>query len=211
MTLFATMRDLYAGKTLARILLERALAGTVVSGRVVDVGGGRDPHYLALVKKAPGATIEAVDGSISGIDFERDPLPYESASVGTLLCMNTLEHVFDHRHLLKEMRRVLVEGGSVIGFVPFWVGYHPDPHDFFRYTDEALSRLLGEAGFSDVRINALGGGPLAANFNTIVLSVPRVLRPPLYLWYACFDWLFVTLRPKSITRNPLGFLFTAHA
>ncbi len=180
-----------------------------LKGKVVDVGGGRNPDYFTYFNKDENVTIEAQDGSMNGIDFEHDPLPYSSGTIDTIILANVLEHIYDHQFLLREVCRVLKPDAKVIGFVPFWIGYHPDPHDYFRYTSEALQRMLTDAGFSDIVINPLLVGPILANFNTIVLSVPRILRPVLYIPHVGLDKIFLFMRPKSLTRNPLGFVFTA--
>jgi len=204
-----TLRALYAGQSLTRIRMNYALAKHTLRGRVLDVGGGRNPDYFAYLRRAGNVSVEAVDHSLTGIDFEKDLLPYGEHTFDTVLACNVLEHVYNHQFLLREIHRVLMPRGTLIGFVPFWTGYHPDPHDFFRYTDEALTRMLTEAGFKNVAVERIGGGPLVANFNTTVLSVPRIFRPVLFMIYATADRMFVSLRPQSVLRNPLGFLFTA--
>lgn len=209
--LLHTLKKLYAGQTLVRIRMNTAFTHETIRGRVVDIGGGRSPDYFSYLKTEAGTTIEASDLSLSPIDFEKDTLPYEKNSVDTALMCNILEHIYHYDHLLSEVSRILRPEGKLIGFVPFWVGYHPDPHDYFRYTHEALAKMLAEAGFEDVKIARVGGGPFAANFNTIVLSFPRVLRPVLYLPYILLDRFFLFLRPASIVRFPLGYIFTAKA
>lgn len=204
-----TFGKLYAGQTLVRIRMNVALASETIRGRIVDIGGGRSPDYFSYLSTEEGTTVEASDLSLGPIDFEKDALPYASGSVDTALMCNILEHIYHHGHLLAEARRILKPGGALIGFVPFWVGYHPDPRDYFRYTHEALALMLAEAGFMDAKITRVGGGPFAANFNTVVLSFPRLLRPLLYIPYALLDSLFLALRPASAKRFPLGYLFTA--
>ena len=199
---------LFRGQSLARILMNEALAQETLRGRVVDVGGGHHPDYFDFLKRAGEVRLEALDASFSGIDFEKDPLPFNDASVDTVLLCNVLEHLYDYQFLLRQIRHVLKADGQLIGFVPFWIGYHPDPHDYFRYTGEALERILADAGFKSVRIWSVGSGPVLANFNTLVLSLPRILRPAAYLPYAILDAFFTALSPKSRERNPLGFLFT---
>ncbi len=204
------LKEVFAGKTLTRILMNSNLSAETLKGRVVDIGGGRNPDYFEYFKKGSDVQIEPLDGSLSGIDFEIDILPYSDDSIDTVIACNVLEHVYNHKFLLNEMSRILKpKTGRIIGFVPFWVGYHPDPHDYFRYTSEALGRLLSESNFTDINISAIGGGPVIANYNTIVLSVPRIIRPLLYLLYAPLDRLFLFLRPQSAKRNPLGFIFSA--
>lgn len=203
-----TLKKLHSGQTLARILMNRALAQETIRGRVVDIGGGRSPDYFSYLKH-DDAHIEVSDLSVGPIDFEKDALPYQSGSVDTALACNILEHIYHYPHLLGEIRRIVKAQGQLIGFVPFWVGYHPDPHDYFRYTHEALRLMLAEAGFEDIRVEALGRGPILANFNTIVLSVPRIVRPLLFIPYALLDRVFLWLRPASRARFPLGYLFVA--
>ena len=206
-----TLAALARGQSLARIRMNDAFRSKTLQGAVMDVGGGRNPDYFDYLGKDAEVSMLPVDAAFTGIDFEKDPLPAADASVATVLCCNVLEHIYNHQFLLAEMRRVLAPSGTLIGFVPFWTGYHPDPHDYFRYTDEALARMLSDAGYRDITIEPVAVGPLLANFNTIVLSMPRALRPVAYLWYALWNRLFVALRPESRKRNPLGYVFTAHA
>lgn len=203
------MRSLAAGQSLARIRMNQALTEYTLRGRVVDVGGGHAPDYFDFFKKSDSHTVEVLDGSMTGIDFEKDALPYAEGTADTVILCNVLEHIYDHQFILREVHRILAVEGTLIGFVPFWVGYHPDPHDYFRYTPEALTRMLSDAGLPDHTIRPIATGPLLANFNTIVLSLPRMLRPLAYIWYAAFDTVFLKARPNSAQRNPLGYLFVA--
>lgn len=189
--------------------MNTGLANETIRGRVVDIGGGRSPDYFSYLKTEDDTTIEASDLSISSIDFEKDALPYASGSIDTVLMCNILEHIYHHNHLLGEALRILRPKGELIGFVPFWVSYHPDPHDYFRYTHEALSKMLMEAGFENITITRIGDGPFTANFNTIVLSLPRFLRTVLYVPYIVLDRFLLFLRPHSAVRCPLGYIFTA--
>ena len=203
----ATLMKLWRGQTLLRIRMNEAFSRERVGGVVVDVGGGRHPDYFDHFKREGVVSITPVDASISGIDFERDALPFAAGHADTLVCANLLEHIYNYQHLCAELRRVLKPGGTLVGFVPFLMQYHPDPHDYFRYTKEALSRIFADAGFSDVRITRVGGGPFTANFNNLALSVPRVFRVVLYPFYAALDTLFLALRPLARERYPLGFVF----
>ncbi|MEJ0053559.1 MAG: methyltransferase domain-containing protein [bacterium] len=206
-----TLKKLYAGQSLLRIRMNQGFEGRPLTGAVVDVGGGHKPDYFEYFDISGVTGVTPVDGSMSGIDFERDALPFPDASVDTVLCANVLEHVYNYRFLIQEMRRILKPGGTLIGFVPFLIQYHPDPHDYFRYTKEALARMFGEAEFASLEIRSIGGGPFTSNFNALVLSVPCFLRPPLYLPYALLDALFLRLRPGIRERYPLGFIFKMRA
>jgi SAM-dependent methyltransferase len=208
-TVRAMTAGLIRGESVARVLMNHALADKVISGKVVDVGGGRTPNYYQYLQATTGTNVEPVDASLTSIDFEKDPLPYNTGEVDTVVLCNVLEHIYNHQFLLGECYRILRPEGKLIGFVPFLVGYHPDPEDYFRYTGTALTRMLTEVGFTKVEVASVGRGPLIANLNTVILSVPSLLRPVLYLWTIFWDSLYLRLRPHMRSRTPLGYIFEA--
>jgi len=196
------------GQSLARAMMNHAFCSYTISGKVVDVGGGRSPDYYDYLQKDSGYQIEPIDASLSGIDFESDSLPHADSIADTVICANVLEHIYNHTFLVGEMHRIMKEEARLIGFVPFLVNYHPDPHDYFRYTEEALRKIFNTAGFRDVEITMVGAGPFAVNFNNITLSMPYIARIFVFPVYTFVDWLFVMLRPDSRRRYPLGYAFS---
>jgi SAM-dependent methyltransferase len=178
-------------------------------GKVVDVGAGNVRHEYHDFIKQDNTFLESIDGRANDIDFEKDTLPYSDNTVDTVISCNALEHVYNHRFLISEMVRILTPNGSFIGFVPFLIKYHPDPHDYFRYTNEALRRLFEDAGLKDIAIYQVGGGPFLANFNNIIQSMPHVFRLMLYPFYAVADTLFLFLHSKARDMFPLGYVFSA--
>jgi len=105
------------------------------------------------------------------------------------------------------VHRVIKNDGIMIGFVPFFVGYHPDPHDYFRYTSESLERIFKSAGFASVEIRAIGGGPYLVNYNIVMDYIPRVLRIILLPFYTVRDWVLLKIKPNLSEKFPLGYLF----
>lgn len=205
------LKSVSKGQSVLRALMNRALSDETIRGKVIDVGGGRHPDYFSFLRQEGSVSIEALDASISKIDFEKDALPYADRSVDTVVCCNVLEHIYRYAFLTGEIRRVLKPGGSLVGFVPFLINYHPDPHDYFRYTKESLARILKDTGFAGVSVREVGAGPLLVNFNNIVLSLPRFARPlllPVYYWA---DVVILALRPGLRIRYPMGYIFVAHA
>ncbi len=61
-------------------------------------------------------------------------------SVGTLLCLNTLEHVYEIQKGFSEIVRVTADDGMAVVSVPFHFKVHDYPGDFWRMTPEALER-----------------------------------------------------------------------
>jgi SAM-dependent methyltransferase len=148
-------------------------------------------------------------GDVNKINFEIDPLPYEDNSIDTVIMFNILEHIFNHQFLVNQANRVLKPESDLIGFVPFLVNYHPDPHDYFRYTKEALNLILNKAGFKKIEIKEVGIGPFMVNYNNILLSLPIFLRVVLFPAYYLLDIVFVKIRPQVGHRYPLGYIFKA--
>jgi hypothetical protein len=205
--MLSIIKKIHNGQSLQRILMNQGFSRCILRGRVVDVGGGRSPDYFAYFKSEEVTSIESVDASSSKIDFEEDALPYSDGSVDTVILANVLEHIYNYDFLLTQIHRILVQQGMLVGFVPFFIQYHPDPHDYFRYTKESLNRIFAEAGFGDVTVTSIGGGPFLVNYNTLMLSLPRIVRVILYPAYYGMDSLFLWLRPKAQERYPLGFIF----
>ncbi len=206
------LREIANRKSLTRALLNAELRKHQLAGTVLDVGGGKHRDYLTFLRVAEGTDIQTVDllpreQGTRQLDFETDPLPYADASLDQIIIFNVLEHIFNHQLLVDETRRVLKPGAPLLGFVPFLINYHPDPHDYFRYTKEALQRIFARAGFEKITIREIGGGPFAAAFNTIVLSLPRAVRLAIFPAVYVLDTLFLRLRPRARERYPLGYFF----
>lgn len=153
-----------------------ALAGRMLSGQIIDLGGHANSPYRALfdgifsvttVNLSPDADIRC--------DFEQ-PLPIGDAAYDGALLINVLEHIFEYRQLVAECARVLRPGSPVIIAVPFLFPYHPSPNDFHRYTSTALERTLTAAGFVDIRITPLGSGVCMVRWALLERLIPGPLR-----------------------------------
>ena len=137
---------------------------------MLDLGGGRRQTYLKFIdlsktkrfitldlqfaNSPPSPRLRKVVGSVTN-------LPFRSSSIDTVLCFNLLEHVFDHRAALSEIYRVMSEEAVLYGWVPFIIGVHSAPYDYWRYTDQSLRELLSETGFRSVKVENSGGTFLA--------------------------------------------------
>jgi SAM-dependent methyltransferase len=84
------------------------------------------------------------------------PLPFKNECFDVVFASNILEHLYRPQEAIREYARVLKSGGKLIGAVPFFIGVHQSPYDFFRYTHFALEQMLHEAGFQSVRVVPLG-------------------------------------------------------
>jgi SAM-dependent methyltransferase len=79
----------------------------------------------------------------SGVDILGDieGLPYHPNSIGTLLCFDTIEHVWDVHAAFQEIDRVLKKDGIAVITSVFNFKIHNYPHDFWRFTPEAFDRF----------------------------------------------------------------------
>ncbi len=60
----------------------------------------------------------------------------------TVLCLDTLEHVWDPVRAVEQMMRVLAPGGVLLLSVPMDFPIHAFPDDYWRMTPSCLARLL---------------------------------------------------------------------
>ncbi len=73
-----------------------------------------------------------------------EALPYPDASFGTVLALETFEHVAHFWRGFAEIRRVLRPDGVLLVSSPFYFHIHPHPNDYWRFTPEAFKLLLDD-------------------------------------------------------------------
>ena len=96
------LKEIMRGKDLYRILMNQECANYELSGLVLDVGSGPfdtaqgkgGASYHRFFKKQPEVKIVPLDLK-TGIDLEKDKLPYGDASVDMVLAFNVLEHIYN--------------------------------------------------------------------------------------------------------------------
>ncbi|HVA75176.1 MAG TPA: class I SAM-dependent methyltransferase [Acidimicrobiales bacterium] len=81
-------------------------------------------------------------------------LTFDDGSVGTLLALDTLEHVRDPIRAVQEMYRVLRPDGVVLLSSVMFFPIHAHPWDFWRFTPEGFAQLL--APFPSSLVMTLG-------------------------------------------------------
>src|SRR3954468_16948236 len=101
----------------------------------------------------------------TGTDFRAGPgvdrvedlreLTLEDSSVGTAVCLETLEHVADPFAAGRELARVVrADGGVCLVSTPLLLGLHGYPQDYWRFTPEGLRVVLG--AFDDAWVAGIG-------------------------------------------------------
>ena len=148
------------------ILARLTQAIPIFRGTLLDVGCGQMPYREHILAQNPQitryigldfATGKYADRRQPDLAWDGVTIPLPDGGADCAMATEVLEHCPDPVSVLREIRRVLVPGGSLFFTTPFLWPIHDAPHDHYRYTPYALRRLLEEAGFTDVRVEALGG------------------------------------------------------
>jgi SAM-dependent methyltransferase len=69
-------------------------------------------------------------------------LSFADDSVGTVICVEVLEHVHDPLRAVKEIHRILKPGGVAILTSVMFFPIHAHPWDFWRFTPEGFALLV---------------------------------------------------------------------
>jgi SAM-dependent methyltransferase len=125
---------------------------------ILDVGAG-DAPYRELFGHCEYVTCDWVGSAhewAGEVDVvaSADALPLADGSVDAALLTQVLEHVPNPAAALSEVARVLRGGGGVFVTVPFVWELHELPFDFWRFTPASLERLLADAGFVHIAVEA---------------------------------------------------------
>jgi len=88
-------------------------------------------------------------------------------TAGSIVCVDTLEHVEFPRRAVAEMRRVLAPGGVLTISSTMYFPIHEHPHDYWRFTPDGFRSLLG--GFEYALVESAG----REDFPALVVGVGR--------------------------------------
>jgi SAM-dependent methyltransferase len=139
---FGKWKQVLAPHIVANPQVDKVLA-TLDEGAVIcDVGaGGRrlTPDTI---------TVDRFWGSETDLMSDAAALALKDESVDCAACTGTLEHLPDPWAAAREIVRVVKPGGLIYVDAPFMQGYHADPHDYWRFTQDGLRQLF--PGFEEL-------------------------------------------------------------
>jgi SAM-dependent methyltransferase len=155
------------GKSPMRIIHNFFLKEIKINGLTLDLGSGKNASYHDFLKieNSSITTVDLFNDSEIQIDLEKK-LNLDSKKYDTIILFNTLEHIYNYKNLISEICRILKDKGKLEIFVPFLIGYHPDPNDVFRPTHNYLEKILKEYGFSN-ETSLIGVGPFMVSYQMI--------------------------------------------
>jgi SAM-dependent methyltransferase len=110
--------------------------------RVLDVGCGDRPYERLLSGTAEIVGFDQPGNAHADLHGSIEAIPVEDASFDVVLCLQVLEHVPDPAAAVRELRRVVKPGGRVLASTHGVYPFHPNPEDFWRWTDTGLAHLF---------------------------------------------------------------------
>ena len=132
-------------------------------------------------------------------------LPFQTGCVDLVILQEVLEHVPYPDRVLCEIARVLRPGGHCYCQVPFQIGFHPGPSDFWRFSRQGLEQLFAgpewqveriEIALRTRMINHLAHEvddlEIESASEIIIYTSPKTTISMIRTIMICFGWLSVT-------------------
>ncbi len=206
--------------------LARALAGVAGPVRdVLDVWCGSRPYEDLLPASAQCTGLDVEDNPYGVADVvSNELLPFEDESFDLVTCIEAFQLVPDPVDAVREFRRVLRPGGTVLVALPFAFEYSLESFEC-RYTEHELRALFD--GWDQVEVRENGGRVVAWTVLTGSIlaateqragrrrSLRLLLRPMFLAGYALLNgvgFLLAKVEERKAARAvafPMNLLLTA--
>lgn len=164
----------------------------------LNIGAGKTKIHpdIRNLELEPGANIDLV-GSVLDI-------PCNDNEFDLVIAQEVLEHVKNPRKAVEEVFRVLKKDGYFYMQLPFIIGFHPCPNDYWRFTHEGILELLEHSNFKVIELK-ITVGPAVGFYRVLVeflsvcfsLGIPFLYKP-MKLAAAVLCWPIKLLDPLLI-------------
>lgn len=174
-------------------LLSRVEPG---SGIALDLGGGKGKFGSHVAARGYSyVNVDLTPAIAPAIASDAHCLAVRSGAVDLVVSNDTLEHFVEPASALREVRRILRDGGRFVVWVPFMHPFHGS--DYYRYTPLGLEWLLSSAG---LRILSLESplGPASVLAQALVVLAQRFGAGFLE---RLFEWLAAHIDARAIGRS----------
>ncbi len=165
-----------------RTVLEGVIAGLRLPARarILDAGCGSGRNMVELARHGTVTGVELSQTSVE-LALQRHvgevvggsvlEMPFPADSFDLAVSLDVIEHLQDDLGALRELRRTVAPGGSLLVTVPaypwLWSAHDEINHHHRRYTRRSLQRVAEQAGWEQVR---------TTYFNSLLLPIAIVLR-----------------------------------
>ena len=170
-------------------LIEREITRSLIAARdrylspgirILDIGCGMQPYqplFADVAAQYDGNDIEP--GPLVRYVSSADTLEAPSGSYDLVLCTQVLHLIRRPQQALAEFARVLVPGGYVFLTTHGTYPFHPNPNDYWRWTQQGLPALFEDvAALELVQLVPHGGTgtTFAVMINTPLREATKALR-----------------------------------
>lgn len=185
-----------------------------LKGSILDVGSRASLNNVSNFINTNSKIFYADKYSQNKYDLKIDLENYENIykdKFQNILLFNVLEHIYNFRNCIKTCNSLLEKNGSIYGSTPFFFRIHGSPNDYFRYTQQALIKLLEEEGFKEIKVKNLNGGIFICFYNSISLIGNKIpfLNNMLFILCNIMDFIISIFSKNSKNIYPLGYFFEA--
>lgn len=143
----------------------------------VNIGSGTSAPRAGTIN------LDIAAGPNVGLLGDAQRLPFGNASIGWVVTQEVFEHLPDPFAAAREVARVLEKGGVIYLQVPFIIGYHSLPHDYYRFSANGVRELLRQAELEVLEVGASVGAGTSL-YRIVVEFVPAILAGlGLSRWY----------------------------
>jgi SAM-dependent methyltransferase len=165
-----------------RVVIERVIDDLRLPARaqILDAGCGSGRNMIELARHG---TVTGVELSHTSVQLARErgagevvegsvlEMPFAEGTFDLAASLDVIEHLEDDIAALRELRRVVKPGGSLLVTVPayqwLWSGHDEVNHHHRRYRRRSLQRAGEQAGWQQVR---------TTYFNSLLLPAAILLR-----------------------------------
>ena len=131
------------------------------SKRGLNIGSGKSRLHERI------SNLDIVDGPFVDYIADGHTLPFDDNTFDIVIAQESLEHFEEPTTAVKEIYRVIKPNGLFYIQVPFIIGYHPGPTDYWRFTKEGIDKLVVQAGFACESV-AISVGPATGFYRVLV-------------------------------------------
>lgn len=165
-------------------------------GTVLDVGSRFSP-YKQLIPYTTFLTLDIDKRFNPDLCCDVHNIKCKSNSFDTIIATELLEHLHNPQKAIDEIYRILKPRGILILSAPFIYPYHPDPTDYYRYSEEGLRYLLRK--FRKVEIHKFGNklqvtwqlinyGYIEVVLNIFNQIISRLSSRPSNIYFGIVSW-----------------------
>jgi SAM-dependent methyltransferase len=211
----------FSSRNLDRYLVRTSILSALnqslpqLKGIFLDVGCGKMPYKKHILSKSGVKEYIGLDIE-SAIEYDKEvkpdfrwngiEMPFADKHFNCAMATEVLEHCPEPEIVLREINRVLTNDGVLFFTVPFLWNLHEVPHDEYRYTPFSLERHLRNSGFTDIKIQAMGGwhASLAQMLGLWVrrANISRISKRLLSVLFMPFIYLLIKKdRKKKVTMK----------